>query len=69
MSILERLKEINTSKSLDLSDVGELVQVLPDLLKLIEAAKAYVEDDGMQTVHLYGELEAALAKLEGGDNA
>ena len=39
---------------------------LPVLLELAEAAAAYIEDDGSQTVHLYGELEAALAKLEGG---
>ena len=37
---------------------------LPDLLELVEAVKAYVEADGIASVHLYCAMEDVLAKLE-----
>lgn len=78
MTLIERLQELNgrgrgRKDGEDLAhwadrDKEENLWVrdiaLPLLLELVEAVKAYVEADGIASVHLYCAMEDVLAKLE-----
>ena len=72
MTLLERLKEVTEGSAFhnaileDLSyrEFDTLVDYLPLLLELAEAAKRYVDDDSQESARLYADVVAALAKLE-----
>ena len=77
MTLLERLKELaKLCERMEGESVGAWAdrwheenayvrkQALPLLLELAEAVKAYVEADGIASVHLYCAMEDVLAKLE-----
>ena len=66
--LLERLLEDLTRGQwlIPRSTAGLTIAEAHRVVAVLVAAKAYVEDDGGQTVNLYGDLEAAVEKLFGG---
>jgi hypothetical protein len=66
MTLLERLKELNAGNEWDFNDLGFLVNGLPDLIAVVEAAVEYRDAEYKVTSKAYKNLCVALAKLEGG---
>ena len=64
MNTLDRLKELNAGNEWDFNDLGFLVNALPALIAVAEAAKRYVDDDSQESARLYADVVVALAKLE-----
>lgn len=64
MNMLERLKELNAGNEWDFNDLGFLVNALPDMIAVVEAAKRYVDDDSQESARLYADVVVALAALE-----